>query len=130
MSENHGILLLTGLHTIGLVTCGYNFFAPLIIPTEYLWPTTLYISLTTVIAFIGPLSLLNQSKKPLELLLSKETNMAGERTMIQTQMFIESVRSFGGISVAGFMNMDKPGALGILGVVVTYVLVVVQYQAG
>ena len=130
-AENHGILLMFSLATltIGLVTCGYNFFAPLIIPAKYLWPTTVLVSSTMFIVFLGPVILLNEAKKPLELLSVVDMKKANERTMIQTQMFIESVCNFNGISVAGFMNMDKPGALVIIGVVVTYVLVVVQYQA-
>ena len=93
-----------------------------------MWPTAIFVSVAMFILFVGPVSLLNQAKKPLELLSSVGTKTASEKTMIQTLMFMESIRNFNGISVAGFMNIDKAGALGIIGIVVTYVLVVVQHQ--
>ena len=128
-AENHGILLAFSLTflTIGLVTCGYNFFVPFI-PAKYMWSTTVLVSVTMFVLYLGPVSLLNQAKKPMELLSNVDMKTASEKKMIQMQMFMESIRNYNGILVAGFMSIDKAGALGIIGVVVTYVLVVVQYQ--
>ena len=93
-----------------------------------MWSTTVLVSVTMFVLYLGPVSLLNQAKKPLELLSNVDMKTASEKKMIQMQMFMESIRNYNGILVAGFMSIDKAGALGIIGVVVTYVLVVVQYQ--